>query len=113
MKSTIQMISCLLLVSAVLMLTGCEYDVAEPQWTQPQPETPVPEITGMDPADVAGAGANTITITGVHFGASKEMNDVYFDNVQAEVITNFASSNLGYDFHTLTHSDALSASLGI
>jgi hypothetical protein len=87
MKTKINLIFSLLLISALILLAGCEYDVAEPLWNQPQAEAPVPEITSITPEGVAVAGANTITIEGVNFGSTRDMNDVYFDNVQAEIVT--------------------------
>jgi len=92
MKKMINVIFCLLLISTLAMLTGCEYNVAEPLWNQPHAEVPTPEITSITPAGVAVAGANTIMIEGVNFGATIESNDVYFDNVPAEIMSASSTS---------------------
>ena len=61
--------------------------MAEPQWDQPYTPPPTPVITGVEPADVAPAGVNTITILGENFEENAEDNLVYFNNVKADVIS--------------------------
>ena len=75
----------------ILFVTGCKYDVAEPPWEQDFVNPPTPVITEIQPANVAPAGINTITIVGENFAETVEDNKVYFDNVNAEIIT--ASTN--------------------
>ncbi len=75
----------------ILSVTGCKYEVAEPPWEQDLVNTPVPVITEIQPADVAPAGINTITIVGENFAETVEDNKVYFDNVNTEIIA--ASTN--------------------
>jgi|GEM_PF-910197 len=74
-------------VTASLLMTGCEYDVAQPHWNDEFVEPATPEITQIMPADAAPPGANTITIIGNHFAEGTDRNRVYFDRVPAEVIT--------------------------
>ena len=74
-----------LLVLSTLFLTGCEYQVAEPQWYKEHDNPPIPEITAVNPESATG-GVNTITISGENFGTPPSENKVYFDNVSAEVV---------------------------
>ncbi len=78
-------------VVLILFVTGCKYDVAEPPWEQDFVNPPTPVITEIQPPNVAPAGINTITIVGENFAETAEDNKVYFDNVNAEIIT--ASTN--------------------
>jgi hypothetical protein len=89
MKSIIKML--MALVALILFMTGCKYEVAEPPWEQDFVNPPTPVITEIQPANVAPAGINTITILGENFAETVEDNKVYFDNVNAEIIT--ASTN--------------------
>jgi hypothetical protein len=76
------------LFMAVLMavMTGCKYDVAEPQWYSSYDTPPSPNITQISPANAAGAGVNTIVITGTNFAVSPDSNLVYFTNVPATIL---------------------------
>jgi hypothetical protein len=82
----------LLLAASMLVMTGCKYDVAEPQWYQPFSEPATPKITGIEPAAEARPGVNTITIRGENFAGVPDTNAVYFDNLIAEVVTTSATS---------------------
>jgi len=84
MKSTIKILFALMAV--LLVLAGCEYEVAKPQWEQDHENPPVPVITEMDPAEGAIAGVNAITLIGENFADSLQRNHVYFNNVEAEII---------------------------
>lgn len=91
----------LLLAAAGLLLTGCEFDVAEPKWEEPAPTTATVSIASIDPA-AAAAGVNYITIHGANFtGAIDTLvvkssdkdtsyrylyNGIYFDDVKADVV---------------------------
>ncbi|HOT97783.1 MAG TPA: hypothetical protein PLN61_12760 [bacterium] len=91
----------LLLAAAGLLLTGCEFDVAEPKWEEPAPATAAVSISSIDPA-AAVAGVNYITIHGANFtGAIDTLivkssdkdtsyrylyNGIYFDDVKADVV---------------------------
>ena len=83
MKSIIKILIALVVV--LLVMTGCEYDVAEPQWTQEHEDPPVPVINQVDPSG-AVAGVNTITIMGEYFSDTMEKNHVYFDNTEVEIL---------------------------
>ena len=82
----------LILIALFLLITGCEYDVASPQWDQDFESVPVPVITQVNPANAAAAGVNTITITGENFLDVPDTNGVYFDNVVADIISTSATS---------------------
>ena len=82
-----------MLSAAVLMavMTGCKYDVAEPQWYKPFEAPASPTITQIQPSQ-ATAGVNTITIVGTNFADAPYVNGVYFDNVTAEIISASSTS---------------------
>jgi hypothetical protein len=82
----------LLLVASMAVMTGCKYDVAEPQWDKPLTTTTSPTITAIDPAQEAKAGVNTITIRGENFAAPPDSNEVYFDNQRAEIVSTSLAS---------------------
>lgn len=68
------------------IFTSCKYDVAEPMWDRDFVAPPTPKITGVLPA--AGvAGVSTIKISGENFVGTSDAMVVYFDNVQADVIS--------------------------
>ncbi len=94
MKSFITIL--IVLIAVLLVITGCEYEVAEPPWEQDFVNPPIPVITEIQPADVAPAGINTITIVGENFAETVEDNKVYFDNVDAEIITASTNSIIVY-----------------
>jgi hypothetical protein len=85
-------IATLLLAASMVLMTGCKYDVAEPQWYQPYSEPATPRITGIEPATEARPGVNTITIRGENFAGVPDTNAVYFDNLIAEIVTTSATS---------------------
>jgi hypothetical protein len=90
MKAIIKSLT--VLAALMLLLAGCEYDVAEPQWTKDHTNPPETEITSIEPAEGAGAGVNVITINGNNFAAEQERNRVYFANIEVEVLNGSASS---------------------
>lgn len=71
---------------------SCEYDVAEPLWEQEFAQPSVPEISQIEPASGAAPGVNTIKINGTNFIQSDGTVAVYFDNLQAEVVSSNQSS---------------------
>ncbi|MFH1196075.1 MAG: IPT/TIG domain-containing protein [bacterium] len=77
------------LFMAVIMavVTGCKYDVAEPQYYQDHGTSPTPVITSVVPAGGAAPGYNTITINGQNFETVPDVNGVYFGNVAVEVLS--------------------------
>ncbi|MBN2105621.1 IPT/TIG domain-containing protein [bacterium] len=83
MKSTIKIL--ITLTAVLLVMAGCEYDGPTAAYDQPQPNYSNASITGMDP-ETAGAGVNDIKILGENFSDSLEANQVYFDNVQVDII---------------------------
>jgi hypothetical protein len=82
------------LFMAVLMavMTGCKYDVAEPQWYGSFDAPPSPTITQITPAGTAGAGVNSIVITGTNFAEAPDSNLVYFTNVPATILSASSTS---------------------
>jgi hypothetical protein len=72
-------------------MTGCKYDVAEPQWDKPVAWGIPPAITGVNPAQ-AVAGVNKITITGSNFAQTLTDNQVLFNNTPAEIVDGSATS---------------------
>ena len=81
------MIGLIVFFLTLLMMTGCEYEVAQPQWEKDYTSPQAPEITRVEPPDSAVAGDNYITLYGDNFASSLEDNHVYFDNVPVDVIT--------------------------
>lgn len=69
----------------ILSISGCKYQVAEPQWDQDHQNPSAPNITKVNPESATG-GVNTIEINGTNFDTSLTRNKVYFDNIQADVI---------------------------
>ncbi|MBN1561847.1 IPT/TIG domain-containing protein [candidate division KSB1 bacterium] len=90
MKSFLSILS----ASVILLLLGaaCEYKMTEPGWYDDHPASAVPKITALDPAS-APAGFNSIKILGENFSSQEGKNQVYFDNVAAEVLE-FSSSSI-------------------
>jgi hypothetical protein len=87
----------LLAAASMMVITGCEYDVAQPQWDKDYQAPPTPRITQVDPAQAAPPGANTITIHGENFAAAPGANVVYagnavVGNVIAEIVESSATS---------------------
>ena len=96
----------IILASLITMIIGCKYDVAEPLWNSPPANSTEVTITSIDPA-AATPGVNIITINGTNLSSAldstritKRYNDtlviydstfvyngIYFDNVQATVIS--------------------------
>lgn len=77
-----------------MVMTGCKYDITEPQWYGDYTPPPTPTIDLITPADSATPGVNTIVITGTNFGewkdstktALKDTPYVYFSGVQADLV---------------------------
>jgi hypothetical protein len=92
MKSKECGIISLFLMVFLLTMTGCEYDVAEPQWDKPHTNPPTPVITAIDPPNAAAAGYNHIKILGENFAESKDDNKVYFNNTEVEVLESSTTS---------------------
>lgn len=82
----------LLLAASMVVMTGCKYDVAEPQWDKPLTTATSPTITAIDPAQEARPGVNTITIRGENFAGVPDTNVVYFDNLIADIVATSATS---------------------
>lgn len=70
---------------ALVVISGCEYDVKQPLWYEDFTAPSSPTITTLDPDNVARAGVNTITIRGENFVAETGANLVYFGATTAEV----------------------------
>jgi sugar lactone lactonase YvrE len=90
MKSIIKCLT--VLAALLLLLAGCEYDVAEPQWTKEHVNPPEPVISSVEPDGGALPGVNIITINGNNFAAEEGRNRVYFSNIEVEVLSSSASA---------------------
>ncbi|HPG41499.1 MAG TPA: IPT/TIG domain-containing protein [bacterium] len=80
------------LASLVILLSGCEYDVKTPLWYDDYTNPPVPVISRIEPANIAGPGVQKITIYGENFSATAARNFVYFDKTQAELLNSTTTS---------------------
>jgi hypothetical protein len=77
----------LILASFTLIISGCKYDVAQPQWDKSYTAPSSPTITQVIPSE-AVPGVNLITITGTDFGMPPDdSTTVYFDKETAEIIS--------------------------
>jgi len=95
-------ITAFLLAISLVVIIGCKYDVAEPQWYKPATSSTEVTITSIDPPQEAAPGVNIITIYGSGFDSAidtsivhnvstnKDSTIIYqginFDNVTADVI---------------------------
>jgi hypothetical protein len=79
------------MATLIATMTGCKYDVAEPQWDKPAAGEITPAITGVNPAQ-AVAGVNKITIIGNSFAETLTDNQVFFNSIQAEIVDGSATS---------------------
>jgi hypothetical protein len=93
------MIVTLCVAASLAPLSGCKYDVTEPQWDKPLGTSTAATISSIEPA-VATAGVNFITINGTNFAGAIDTtvihtattdtsiayNGVYFNTLRAEVI---------------------------
>lgn len=93
MKSFLSHIIFFAVIIFLLMGAACEFKVTEPGWYDDHANPVVPKITGLDPDKSAPAGFNYIKIIGENFASEEGKNQVYFDNVAAEVLE-FSSSSL-------------------
>lgn len=91
MKVFKTVLTILVVMALFWAITGCEYDVVEPQWEQEHENPPSPTITQFDPPDVAGAGVNVIKIIGENFSPEIDRNKVYFNNVSVDILSASAS----------------------
>ena len=76
----------LAVLAVLVIMTGCEYDAPTAMYYQDQATYLTPVISEIIPADVAPAGANTITIRGTDLKSDSGSVSVYFDNVMAEML---------------------------
>ena len=82
----------MLVASLIVVMTGCEYDVAEPQWNQPYANPDSPVITAVEPANAALPGYNRIKIIGQNFAENTGDNKVYFNSTAVEVLESSKTS---------------------
>jgi hypothetical protein len=75
----------------VVVLSGCKYDVAEPQWGKVYNPPASSKIDSIVPSP-AMPGVNTITIYGSNFSFVKDSVKVTFSGQDAEIISNTATS---------------------
>lgn len=85
-------IAALFMAAALAVMTGCEYDVAQPLWYQDFTAPSSPQITSIEPDAVARAGVNTITIRGENFATGEGANIVYFGAATADVFETSATA---------------------
>jgi hypothetical protein len=85
-------VAALLAAASLVVMTGCEYDAAQPLWYQDYTEPPSPQITKIEPDTVAKAGVNTITILGENFATGTGTNIVYFGTATADIFESSATS---------------------
>ncbi len=81
----------LFIAAAMICLPGCEYDVTQSQWYDDHPAEDSPAITAVQPS-AATAGVNLITLVGENFAVAPDSNDIYFDNLLAELVDYSATS---------------------
>ena len=115
----------MIVMLAAFGFAGCE-DVNEITIYDPDDKGgTAPAITAISPAGSFFAGFETVTITGTNFSANAADNFVYFDGVQAEIVSanpttivvktpNFVKSNISVRVSTsnsVNYSNALSYNL--
>jgi hypothetical protein len=77
----------LIITASVVIISGCKYDVAQPQWDKPFTAPASPTIDQIVPSE-AMPGVNTITINGTNFGMPPDdTTTVYFDKETVEIIS--------------------------
>ena len=81
-----QVVGLILIIPLLLLIIGCEYEVAKPRWYDDYTRPPEPVISGIEPADSATAGINLIKIHGSNFATPPIDNKVYFNNISSEVV---------------------------
>jgi len=88
MKSIQLIFTGLVSIWILLICAGCEYDTPASLW-DPDEEGMVPSATISEivPENIAGGGVNEIEIQGTDFSAELSDNLVYFNNLQAELIS--------------------------
>ena len=95
-------ITAFLLAVCLVVIIGCKYDVAEPEWNKPIANNTTVTINSIDPIQEALPGVNTITIHGSGFDSAIDTmaihlavtnrdtttvyQGIYFDKVPADVI---------------------------
>lgn len=80
------------MAASMAVMTGCEYDVAQPLWYKDFSALPSPQITKIEPDTMAKAGVNTITIRGENFATGEGTNIVYFGTTTADIVEASATS---------------------
>jgi len=89
MKSYVKLL--ISITAALLVISGCEWDGPTAVYNQAQPDYPNASISGIDP-ESAEAGVNYITILGENFADSLTANQVFFDNIQVDIIESTPTS---------------------
>ncbi|HEX9935350.1 MAG TPA: IPT/TIG domain-containing protein [bacterium] len=80
------MVAALFTAVLAVVMTGCEFDVAQPQWNKDFTASPTPVINQIEPAHTAAAGVNFITIRGLNFEGVPDTNSVYFGVKPVEIV---------------------------
>lgn len=81
----------LILISALFILVGCNYDPAPSLFPEEIDNGEPAVITSVSPADLALAGITEITINGSNFSPNQSENNVYFNSVRATIISSSAT----------------------
>ena len=85
-------VAVLIMMAAMLIMAGCEYDGPTAVYYQPHADpAATPLISALIP-DTAKAGVNYITIAGENFAAEAGKNKVYFGNVPVNAISESATA---------------------
>lgn len=79
------LITVILMLVSLVVLTGCEYNVTQPQWYEDYTEPTSPVITAIEPALAATPGVNYISIHGQNFGGVPNINGIYFGTTPVEI----------------------------
>lgn len=92
MKAHCFLMIAVLFMAVLVIMTGCEYDAAQPLWYEDFTAPPSPQITKIEPDNMAKAGVNTITILGENFATGTGANIVYFGSATADIFEATATS---------------------
>ncbi|MBN2009790.1 IPT/TIG domain-containing protein [candidate division KSB1 bacterium] len=75
----------ILVLSILIISTGCEYDSPQEVWNPDQSAIPAPKIASVVPADMAVAGIDEIQILGENFPTNPDSVIVWFDTSRVPV----------------------------
>jgi hypothetical protein len=87
----IKLFSTFFITGWILAIVGCENEIEQPLWDKGFKDSPTPVITAVSPI-AALPGINKITITGNSFAEADSDNQVYFENIKAEIVEGSTTS---------------------